>query len=65
MLVIDDGAGPVHTIYLDRAGVRKGWYEYDCRQGTVNATLVAGEMSDSVTLTARAESYSAESGISK
>ncbi len=64
-LVIDDGAGPVHTIHLDRAGLREGVYEYDCRPGTATVTLVTDDLSDTVTVKVRAEPYLPESGISK
>jgi hypothetical protein len=49
--VIDDGAGPLHTIHLNREGLRQGSYQYLCRPGSVNATLLAGDLSDTVTVT--------------
>lgn len=64
-LIIDDGDGPVRTIHLDRASVLAGWLAYDCRPGPVNATLLSGDTAGSVTVTARAETYLPESGISK
>jgi len=68
-LVIEDGKGPLHTIHLDQAGVRAGWYQYDCRPGSVTATLLAGDLSDTVTITVKPEPprtpYSPESEISK
>lgn len=69
-LVIDDGAGPVHTIHLDRSGVLRGVYEYDCRPGTTTVTLVTDDLSDMTTVKVRAdpnraEPYLPESGISK
>lgn len=64
-LVIEDGRGPLHTIHLDQAGVRAGWYQYDCRPGSVTATLLAGNLSDAVTIAVRPEIYLPESGISK
>ena len=65
-LVIADGAGPPHAIHLNRAGVSAGWFQYDCRPGVVTATLLAAGVSDSVRLTARAETtYLPERGISK
>jgi hypothetical protein len=63
-LVIEDG-GPLHTIHLDRAGIRIGWYQFDCRSGTVTATLLAGDATDKTTVKVAAETYLPESGISK
>jgi proteasome lid subunit RPN8/RPN11 len=64
-LVIDDGNGPLHTIHLDQARVRSGWYQYDCRPGNVTATLLAGKLSDMVTVKAPPEAQLPDSGISK
>jgi hypothetical protein len=64
-LVIDDGAGPVHTIHLERAGLDLGVYEYDCRPGTTTVTLVTDDLSGRVTVNVPAEPYLPESGISK
>ena len=69
-LVIADGAGPLHTIRLSPAVIRAGWSQYDCREGKVTVTILAGTQSDSVTLQAYGlsylpENYLAESGISK
>jgi hypothetical protein len=65
VLVIDDGASAPHTVHLNEAAVRAGWYQYDCRASKVTATLKAGKLSDTVTLTARGDRYLPESGISK
>jgi hypothetical protein len=64
-LVIDDGAGPAHTIHLERAGLDLGLYEYDCRPGTTTVTLVTDDLSGRVTVKVAAEPYLPESGISK
>ncbi len=52
-LVIDDGAGPLHTIHLNQEGLRQGSYQYICRPGTVNATLLAGDLTAMVTVRVR------------
>ncbi len=65
MLVIDDGSGPLHTIHLNSAEMRAGRYQLDCRPGRVTVTLLSGDLSDTAMLTARAETYLPESGISK
>jgi len=49
-LVIDDGVKPLHTIHLNRESLRQGSYQYLCRPGTVNATLLAGGLSATVTI---------------
>lgn len=64
-LVIDDGAGPLHTFHLNRDELKRGWYQFHCRPGHVTGTLLAGESSDSVTILVRPETYLPESGISK
>ncbi len=64
-LVMENGSGSLNPIHLDRAAVRTGWYAVDCQPGLVTATLVAGDLSDSVTVKAQAETYLPESGISK
>jgi hypothetical protein len=65
VLMIDDGEGPLHIVHLNEAGLRGGWYQYDCRPGKVSAVLKAGNLSDGVTVTARGDTYLAENGISK
>lgn len=64
-LIIDDGPGPLHTIHLTEKELRAGFFQFDCRPGRVTGTLLAGDASDWVPVTARAEIYLPGSGISK
>lgn len=64
-LIVDDGAGTLHTVHLDQNQIHAGWVAYDCKPGRVLATLLAGGLSDSVTTTARADAHLPFSGISK
>jgi hypothetical protein len=64
-LVIDDGDGPLHTFHLNRATIHTGWFLFDSRPGPMTATMLAGDLSDTIALNVPAEPYLPDSGTSK
>ncbi len=49
-LIVDDGAGVLHTAVLNRKALWSGWMVYECRPGKVIATLIAGPVMETATV---------------
>ncbi len=64
-LELADGKGAKIILRLGKTDLARGRYQYDCPPGTYSVTLISGNVADTITVKALAETYLPESGISK